>query len=348
MVWGGSMFSKEKKIKKIILRALKIGIGSSVAIAIASMLELEQIAPAGTIALLTLMSTKWDTVRLSVYWILSFFIAVLLAGIIFNFIDDGWMGYGLYVFANVLIAGMLDWMGTISVNALVGVHFLSSGEYTVEFVRSELLLVVIGVIIALIMNLFNDDHNRRQDIIDGMRYVEYQLQGIIGELALYLSGKPMEQNVWLDMRALEAEVLAYIREAQEYQDNTFQSHPGYYIEYFEMRYQQCKILHNLHAEMRKVRSMPVQAHVVSEYLLYMKQYVVEVNLPEKQIEKLEELFEDMRRERLPRTREEFESRAILYHILMDIEDFLLTKKKFVDNLDEQKLRRYWDAENKKK
>lgn len=202
------MFKKEKKIKKIILRAFKIGVGSSVAIAIASMMELEQIAPAGTIALLTLMSTKWDTVRLSVYRILSFFIAVLLAGIIFNFIDDGWLGYGLYVFANVLIAGMLDWMGTISVNALVGVHFLTSGEYTVEFVRSELMLVVIGVIIALIMNLFNDDHNRRQDLIDGMRYVEYQLQGIIGELALYLSGKPMEQNVWLDMRALEADIQA--------------------------------------------------------------------------------------------------------------------------------------------
>lgn len=92
--------------------------------------------------------------------------------------------------------------------------------------------------------------------------------------------------------------------------------------------------------------MPVQAHVVSEYLLYMKQYVVEVNIPEKQIKKLEELFEDMRRERLPRTREEFESRAILYHILMDIEDFLLTKKKFADSLDEQKLFRYWNADRK--
>ena len=342
------MFNKKKEIKKIVLRAIKIGVGSSVALVIASMLELEQAAPAGTIALLTLMSTKWDTVRLSVYRILSFFIAVLLAGTIFNFIDDGWIGYGLYLFANVLIAGALDWMGTISVNALVGVHFLTSGEYTVEFVRDELLLVVIGVVIALIVNLFNDDHNRRQDIIDGMRYVEYQLQAIIGELATYLSGKPMEQNVWLDMRALEADIQEYVMEAQEYQENTFQSHPGYYIDYFEMRFQQCKILHNLYLEMRKVRAMPVQAHVVSEYLLYMKQHVVEVNIPEKQIEKLEELFEDMRRERLPRTREEFESRAILYHILMDIEEFLLTKKKFVDSLDEQKLRRYWDTENKVK
>ena len=342
------MFNKKKEIKKIVLRAIKIGVGSSVALVIASMLALEQAAPAGTIALLTLMSTKWDTVRLSVYRILSFFIAVLLAGTIFNFIDDGWIGYGLYVFANVLIAGALDWMGTISVNALVGVHFLTNGEYTVEFVRDEFLLVVIGVVIALIVNLFNDDHNRRQDIIDGMRYVEYQLQAIIGELATYLSGKPMEQNVWLDMRALEADIQEYVMEAQEYQENTFQSHPGYYIDYFEMRFQQCKILHNLHSEMRKVRAMPVQAHVVSEYLLYMKQHVVEVNIPEKQIKKLEELFEDMRRERLPRTREEFESRAILYHILMDIEEFLLTKKKFVDSLDEQKLRRYWDTENKVK
>ena len=33
---------------------------------------------------------------------------------------------------------------------------------------------------------------------------------------------------------------------------------------------------------------------------------------------------------------------------MDIEEFLLTKKKFVDSLDEQKLRRYWDTENKVK
>lgn len=341
------MLKDKKKIKKVLLRAFKIGVGSSAAMVAASMMGLEQIAPAGTIALLTLMSTKWDTVKLSVYRIISFFIAVLLAGVIFNLIDDGWFGYGLYVFANVLIAGMMDWMGTISVNALVGVHFLASGQYTQEFVWSEFLLVLTGVIIALIMNLFNDDHNRRQDIIDGMRYAEEKLQIIIEGLAMYLSDQPMQQNVWLDMRALEKELQLYIKEAQEYQDNTFQSHPGYYIDYFEMRFQQCKILHNLHSEMRKVRSMPVQAHVISEYLLYMKEYVIEVNSPDKQIGKLEEIFEGMKKERLPRTREEFESRAILYHILMDIEDFLLIKKKFVDGLDEKKLRIYWKKDHEK-
>ena len=43
----------------------------------------------------------------------------------------------------------------------------------------------------------------------------------------------------------------------------------------------------------------------------------------------------MQEQELPKSRDEFESRAILYHVLMDMEDFLLIKKRFVDNLDEK-------------
>ena len=41
------------------------------------------------------------------------------------------------------------------------------------------------------------------------------------------------------------------------------------------------------------------------------------------------------------TREEFESRALLYHILMDLEEFLMFKKRFVEGLDGKTLERYW-------
>lgn len=44
---------------------------------------------------------------------------------------------------------------------------------------------------------------------------------------------------------------------------------------------------------------------------------------------------------LPASREEFENRAILYHILMDLEEFLKMKKKFVDSLTEDQMERYW-------
>ena len=108
-----------------------------------------------------------------------------------------------------------------------------------------------------------------------------------------------------------------------------------------MRLNQLGMLHNLHYEVKKIRSMPRQAMVIADYILYMMDYVVEVNSPDEQIARLEEIFADMKKETLPESREEFEARAVLYHILMDIEEFLLFKKRFVESLDEKKLERYW-------
>ena len=50
----------------------------------------------------------------------------------------------------------------------------------------------------------------------------------------------------------------------------------------------------------------------------------------------------MKREPLPLSREEFESRAMLYHILMDLEEFLIFKKRFVEGLSDEQRRRYWN------
>ena len=81
--------------------------------------------------------------------------------------------------------------------------------------------------------------------------------------------------------------------------------------------------------------------MISEYVFYLVDYVVEINSPDMQIDRLNEIFENMRNEELPKTREEFENRALLYHILMDIQDFLLCKANFVNELDETQLKRYW-------
>ena len=43
----------------------------------------------------------------------------------------------------------------------------------------------------------------------------------------------------------------------------------------------------------------------------------------------------MQKEPLPKTWEEFESRAILYHVMMDLEEFLFVKQRFTDNNKER-------------
>ena len=49
-----------------------------------------------------------------------------------------------------------------------------------------------------------------------------------------------------------------------------------------------------------------------------------------------ELFKQMENEPLPETRVEFESRACLYHVLMDLEDFLLIKKRYLEEEESYK------------
>lgn len=124
-----------------------------------------------------------------------------------------------------------------------------------------------------------------QHIITNMKVIESRLQLIMGALAAYLSNKEMERNVWDDICTLEKDIQSCAKEAYEYQNNTFHSQPEYYIAYFEMRYNQCQVLHNLYYEMKKIRTVPVQAKLVAEYMLYLTDFVNEFNCPKKQIEK---------------------------------------------------------------
>lgn len=71
-----------------------------------------------------------------------------------------------------------------------------------------------------------------------------------------------------------------------------------------------------------------------DFVIYLKDHVTEIENPETQIAELEQIVHAMENEPLPETREEFEGRAILYHILMDLEEYLLYNKRFVEELTE--------------
>ena len=336
--------NKKKEWKKLLMRAVKIAVGSSAAIYIAQHLEVENAASAGTITLLTLVTTKWETVKLSFYRLITYAISVVLAALTIGMLSSEWIAYGIFIFLLISICHVLGWQATISVNSVIGIHFLMTKDFSFSFIFNEFMLVFTGITIAVVLNLFYDYRHQKNGLINSMRDTENRLQMIFGGLAAYLSAKDMQWNVWIDIRKLEESLQEYIMDACEYQDNTFQSHPGYYIDYFEMRLKQVGILHNLHYEIKKIREMPEQAKIIADYIIYMASYVVEVNSPEEQIEKLKEIFVRMEEEPLPKTREEFEGRAMLYHILMDLEEFLVFKRRFVEELDERQMERYWKTD----
>jgi len=331
-----------KKIdKKMLILALKIAVGTSAAMFIAQALHLQNAGSAGTIALLTIMTTKWETVRLTIARIVTFAISVLLVMLIFANFHVNWIGFGVYIFFVVLICEFLGWKSTISVNSVIGTHFIVAQDFSPEFVANEFLLVLIGTVLAFAVNMFSHNKSRQKKLVANITYVESQLQMILKELASYLLHQEMKADVWDDIRNLESRLKNLIVDAYEYEGNTFKTHTGYYMSYFEMRLEQCNVLHDLHYELQKIRSHTVQAEQVAEYMLYLVDYVREMNIPEEQIKYLELVVEEMQNQPLPVSRDEFETRAVLYHILTELEACLIHKRRFVNSMDDKQRKLYW-------
>lgn len=336
------------RIKKILLLALKIGIGGSIAYYIAELLHLQFASSAGIVTLLTLQQTKWDTLKLSVRRIITFFATFLVCLFLCYAIRTPWFDYGIYLFLLVFFCECWGWRAAISVNAVTAAHFLSTQDFSAEMLLNELLIVLIGIVVAIILNLFHINETHEAHMIHGMREVEQRMRDILKEMAGYLRHQIMGRDVWRDIHNLREDLFKYVDEAQEYQSNTFVSHPEYYVNYFEMRESQCMVLHNLHAEMRRLRNLPKQAEMVADFMDYISNCVTEKNDPQKQINELEHILSEMKNSPLPESREEFESRAMLYHVLMDLEDLLIEKKRFVSSINAKQYEIYWMNEKKNK
>lgn len=337
---------KKKLDKRILIHAFKMAVGTSAAMYIAQSMNLQNATSAGTIALLTIMTTKWETVRLSVARIITFAFAVLLALITFSNLIIPWEVFGIYIFFLVMFSEMWSLKSTISVNAVIGMHFVVSRDFSPGFIMNEFMLVLIGTAVAFVVNLFSHNRNRQKRLVESIYEVEEKLQLILRELASYLMKQEMKEDVWRDIRNLETQLKKLVVEASEYEGNTFQAHTVYYMDYFEMRLEQCNVLHDLHYELKKIRSRSVQAEMVADYMLYLLEHIKETNVPAQQIQVLEDMVEEMGKQPLPTTQEEMETRVVLYHILTELETFLIHKRRFVQALDEKQKNLYWQEGHK--
>lgn len=335
------------KYKQHLLLASKLALGSCIAITIAEALHLDYATTAGSIALLTIMGTRWETIHLSLLRTATFFLTVAMMGMSLALFHNEVIAYGLFIFILVFSSHQMGWVSAVSVNAVIATHFMSEDNFTLHSVINEFCLVAIGISVALVINFFNQNYKRRQTITEYMRHTEEKLQDFLRNLSDSLKHPLTRSDIWTELFSLEKELEAFTAESHLYQGNALQSHSGYYVDYFQMRLLQCHLLCGLQEQLAQIREMPRQAHMIADYLSYLADYLVEANVPVKQMKKLEELFSVMQKEPLPATREEFESRALLYHVLIDLEKFLNYKTDFVEHMNEKQKEIYWKQHREK-
>lgn len=96
-----------------------------------------------------------------------------------------------------------------------------------------------------------------------------------------------------------------------------------------MRENQSRVLRNIYDSIVRIRVLPVQTMQVAGFFEEIEAQYHRDNDVEELLRILEDMLTGMKQETLPESREEFEARALLFYTLMQLDEFLALKNRFV-------------------
>lgn len=325
------LLEEVKKLNSLFI--FKSAIGSTLAILIANRLNLLYSATAGIITLLTIQKTRKETLKIAFKRIAGFFLAVLLAYFIFSLFDFTTFAFGLFVFIFVALANILSIEVGVVMNSVLVTHFLVEGRMDLALIRNEGLILLIGMAMGIIVNSIMATNQK--EIREEQKVVEERMRESINCLSKILRKQADEdylsaQRKRLDLLKVEELIDQLLEKAYEDAGNQLLSETRYQISYLEMRKQQMAILKEIEEEISELSHHFPHATKTANYMEKVSQEFTEANNVKTLLADLEDLVAFFREEPLPESREEFETRAILFHLLRDLNRFLETKRKFVN------------------
>lgn len=333
------MFEGGIMSKKNYIKILKIAIGSCIAIMIADSLGLKNSTSSGIIMLLSIQDTKKETIFVAMKRFFSFFIALLIAFFIFKSVGYHAVSFGLFLFVFVSICHIFNLEDGIAMCSVLITHFWLEGTMELYFIKNEFLLMVIGVSIAVILNMYMPRN------IKTIRYDQYKIEdsmrNIFNEMSLRVVGENKVSENNDNLNNLESLIEDALTRAYEHMNNTLISDMRYYIQYMEMRKAQCAILKRIQYSIGVLTYVPKQAYVIAGFMKTISLSLNEYNNALALLEEEKKIRQSFKEDLLPLSRDEFEVRAVLFHILNDMEYLLFIKKEFSESLTDSQVKSFW-------
>lgn len=315
-------FQKEKVIK-----SLKIATASFLAIALAGRLGLAYSATAGIITILSIQNTKRETFKSAFNRGAAFLCALLLAALCFRILDYTLLAFAVYLFFFALLCLRADWTEAIAMDSVLITHFLTGEGMTPVAVLNEAGLFIIGTSMGILVNL----HLRSKEslFLALADEVDGQMKAIIHRMALWLPKPDKSSYDNACFTRLEQSLESARLCAAANYNNALLRKSTYELDYINMREQQSVILQGIYENIKQISYLPHQAMQVAALLKGIEEGYHKDNTVEALLQDLYELFNEMRIQPLPQSREEFEARAILFYILKQLEKLLLLKRTFI-------------------
>jgi uncharacterized membrane protein YgaE (UPF0421/DUF939 family) len=306
-------------------RTLKTALGITIAIVIAHQLGLKNYVSAGILTILCIQVTKLKTVRTSWDRFMACILAMPFSFLFFEGITYHPTMIGLMLLFFIPFLVMFHLKDGVVTSTVIILHIYSAGEITWAMLLQEFGIIVVGIGVALFMNLYMPSVDKKLE--EYQQRVEDNLRIIFKEMVQYLKtansewdGKEiMETAKLLD----EAKTISY-REVE----NKLLRNENLYFHYFKMREKQLEIIERI---LPMITSIPLtlkQGKMTADFFDELSERIHPGNTANFFLEKLKRLRVEFEEMPLPQTREEFETRAALFQIVKEIEQYLIIKSSF--------------------
>ncbi len=313
-------------------RVIKTALAVTIAIIIAQQLGLERVTLAAIVALLTVQRTFFHSLQQSLAKLGS----VLLGGVLgatFSYVFGvSPLGYGLVTLAAIYICLQLHWQDHIILTAVTAITVIFSGSNLPwTFSLEQIFTAMLGAVCALAVNyLFTPNH--RKDVLAKLTLAEKGLRRAIDFIMQEM------QNPGCDDTSFKEEIdkldgiiesgleeAKLLREEQRFIINRETDSDRYRMT-FHIYKSQLKRLEEMH---RLAKRMPIRvpqaAPLVKLFRVVQKMQQrrshgekIHTRKVDLLMEKLEQSFAEMD---LPKSREEFISRASLFHLFHEIQRY---------------------------
>ncbi|WP_110111552.1 aromatic acid exporter family protein [Bacillus sp. CGMCC 1.16541] len=307
---------------KIGYRTLKTAIGTSVAIIIAQFFEFSYFSSAGIITILCIQNSKKKSLQSASQRFIACSLAILFSFVFFEGITYHPIVIGLMLLFFIPTTVITKAKEGIVTSSVIILHIYSEENMTWNVVFNEFGLIIIGIGVALIVNLYMPSLD--DELKQYQKKLENNFRSILKEIAAYL--RTNETN-WTGKEITETAKLLEEAKSLAFRDveNHFMRSDNYYYHYFKIREKQFEIIERALPLVTSIDPLFDQRYMIADFLEELSLSVHPGNTAKLFLIKLRHLREEFREMPLPHTREEFEARADLLHFVKEIEQYLVIK-----------------------
>lgn len=313
-------------MKYIYNLAFKMSISATIALIIGNALGLQYATVGAVIAILSIQDTRKKALIISYKRIIACSMGILLSVILYSILGNGALIFGLFLIILIPLTSRLKAQEGMVPSVVLSTHFLVANNITISLIYNEVLLMIIGIGVAAIANIFMP--SLEDKFKDDKEWIEEHYRIIISKMSKSL----ITHTVDIDEQKLINEVEQRLYESKEtaYKivNNQFFKSSSYYTDYINMRINQFDTIKRMRLHFQRFNIPVEQMNVMADFTLCVSENISEMNDCKSLLMDLEILRSEFKKMELPKTREEFESRAQLLQFLNDMEEFLLIKRNF--------------------